>query len=76
MTAPTGVVVPAGQAYDLASHFSAGHLARRAAPDGMEPPLPPVRPWMDRIAALAPRRVLFAHDRAVREPGDEETATV
>ncbi|MEU3557930.1 N-acyl homoserine lactonase family protein [Streptomyces fragilis] len=76
VTTSAGVVVLAGQAHDLASHFSADHLAHRAALDGTEPPLPPYRPWMDRIAALAPRRVLFAHDCAVWEPGDDGAATV
>ncbi|MFF5333810.1 N-acyl homoserine lactonase family protein [Streptomyces sp. NPDC013181] len=63
-----GTVVLAGQAHDFASHFAADHLARRAARDGVEPPLPPYRPWLDRLADFDPRRVLFAHDSSVWEP--------
>lgn len=62
------VVVLAGQAYDSASQFAAGQLARRAALDGVERPLPAYRPWLDRLADFDPRRVLFAHDACVWEP--------
>ncbi|GIF98027.1 N-acyl homoserine lactonase family protein [Catellatospora citrea] len=57
--------VLAGQAYDLATEFSCAQLARRAADDGAADPLPPYRPWLDRLATLDPQRVLFAHDAAV-----------
>ncbi|MGW0932417.1 N-acyl homoserine lactonase family protein [Streptomyces sp. NPDC002644] len=73
---PEGAVVLAGQSHDLAPHFTAEHLARRAALDGVEAPLPPVRPWMERLAEFAPRRVLFAHDCTVWEPWEGRTATV
>jgi glyoxylase-like metal-dependent hydrolase (beta-lactamase superfamily II) len=63
-----GTVVLAGQAHDFATHFTADHLARRAELDGVRPPLPGYRPWMDRLAEFDPRRVLFAHDCAVWEP--------
>ncbi|WP_030571115.1 N-acyl homoserine lactonase family protein [Streptomyces aureocirculatus] len=63
-----GTVVLAGQAHDLASHFAAEQLARRAALDGAEQPLPGYRPWLDRLADFDPRRVLFAHDCSVWEP--------
>ncbi|MFF9817238.1 N-acyl homoserine lactonase family protein [Streptomyces sp. NPDC014006] len=63
-----GTVVLAGQAHDFASDFAADHLAREAARDGAAPPLPPYRPWLDRLAAFDPRRVLFAHDASVWEP--------
>ncbi|PZT75646.1 N-acyl homoserine lactonase family protein [Streptomyces sp. AC1-42W] len=63
-----GTVVLAGQAHDFASHFASDHLARRAAREGVEPPLPPYRPWLDRLADFDPRRVLFAHDCSVWEP--------
>ncbi|MFF2851765.1 N-acyl homoserine lactonase family protein [Streptomyces sp. NPDC058001] len=66
------VIVLAGQAHDFASEFGWDHLAHRAAREDVEPPLPSYRPWMERIAALDPRRVLFAHDGAVWEPGNEE----
>ncbi|WP_030264802.1 N-acyl homoserine lactonase family protein [Streptomyces sp. NRRL B-24484] len=63
-----GTVVLAGQAHDFATDFSSDHLARRAALDGVEPPLPSYRPWLDRLLDLDPRRVLFAHDSSVWEP--------
>ncbi|MFD5733009.1 N-acyl homoserine lactonase family protein [Streptomyces sioyaensis] len=62
-----GTVILAGQAYDRASEFTADHLARHAAPHAPDVPLPTPR-WWDRLAALDPRRVLFAHDCAVWEP--------
>ncbi|MFF5447247.1 N-acyl homoserine lactonase family protein [Streptomyces sp. NPDC012888] len=63
-----GTVVLAGQAHDFASDFAADHLARQARLDGVEPPLPGYRSWLDRLAELDPRRVLFAHDASVWEP--------
>ncbi|MFE6775042.1 MBL fold metallo-hydrolase [Streptomyces sp. NPDC057702] len=63
-----GTVVLAGQARDLASQFASDQLARQATLDGVEPPLPPYPRWLDRLADFAPRRVFFAHDRAVWEP--------
>ncbi|KUL51393.1 MBL fold metallo-hydrolase [Streptomyces sp. NRRL F-4489] len=63
-----GTVVLAGQAHDTASDHAAGELARRAALDGAVPPLPDYAPWLDRLAALDPRRVHFAHDASVWEP--------
>ncbi|KUF18119.1 MULTISPECIES: N-acyl homoserine lactonase family protein [Streptomyces] len=63
-----GTVVLAGQAHDLASDFASAQLARRAALDGVEQPLPAYRPWLDRLADFDPRRVLFAHDCSVWEP--------
>ncbi|WP_420783000.1 N-acyl homoserine lactonase family protein [Streptomyces sp. LPB2020-019-1HS] len=65
-----GTVVLAGQAHDFASEFASAQLARRAALDGVEQPLPPYRSWLDRLAAFDPRRVLFAHDCSVWEPAD------
>lgn len=62
-----GTVVLAGQAYDFASHFASEQLARHAALHGEEPPLPPYRHWLDRIADFDPRRVSFAHDHSVWE---------
>lgn len=63
-----GSVVLAGQAHDFASEFASGLLARHAAREGDEPPLPPYRPWLDRLTDFDPRRVLFAHDCSVWEP--------
>ncbi|MEU5163720.1 N-acyl homoserine lactonase family protein [Streptomyces sp. NPDC020875] len=65
-----GPVLLAGQAYDSASEYAAAVLAVRAAADGVEQPLPPTRPWLARVTALAPRRILFAHDHALWEPPD------
>ncbi|MEY9837629.1 N-acyl homoserine lactonase family protein [Streptacidiphilus sp. EB103A] len=63
-----GTVVLAGQAHDFASEFASDQAARRAGLDGIEPPLPPYRGWLDRLAGFDPRRVLFAHDCSVWEP--------
>ena len=63
-----GTVVLAGQAHDTASAWSADVLAARAGARGHEPPLPQPSPWMERILALDPRRVVFAHDAAVWMP--------
>ncbi len=63
-----GSVVLAGQAHDTASQWSADVLAARAAALGHQPPLPEPSPWMRRILAFDPRRVVFAHDAAVWVP--------
>ncbi len=65
---PDGTVVLAGQAHDFASEFGAAVLTRRAGRDGASPPLPGYPEWLDRLLALDPRRVLFAHDNSVWEP--------
>ncbi|MET8780155.1 N-acyl homoserine lactonase family protein [Streptomyces sp. NPDC004096] len=65
-----GTVVLAGQAHDFASGFASDQLARHAALQGVEQPLPPYPSWLDRLADLDPRRVLFAHDCSVWEPSD------
>lgn len=64
----TDTVVLAGQAYDCGAEFGWGQLARQAALDGVEQPLPPYPHWLDRLADFAPRRVFFAHDCSVWEP--------
>ncbi|WP_105969085.1 N-acyl homoserine lactonase family protein [Streptomyces geranii] len=63
-----GTVILAGQAHDFASLFASGVLARQAALDGVEEPLPAYEHWLDRLAELDPRRVYFAHDCSVWEP--------
>lgn len=63
-----GSVVLAGQAHDAASQWSADALAAQARGVGHEPPLPAASPWMARLLAFDPRRVLFAHDAAVWVP--------
>jgi N-acyl homoserine lactone hydrolase len=56
-----GTVIVAGQSHDHATAFTGDVLGRRAGVG-----LPP--PWLDRLLALDPRRVLFAHDNAVWTP--------
>jgi N-acyl homoserine lactone hydrolase len=63
-----GSVVLAGQAFDTASRWSADALAVRASALGHDAPLPEASPWMERILAFDPRRVVFAHDAAVWIP--------
>ncbi|WP_030987571.1 N-acyl homoserine lactonase family protein [Streptomyces sp. NRRL S-1813] len=65
-----GTVVLAGQAHDFASRFASDHLARQAALQGAQPPLPAYPHWLERLADFDPRRVLFAHDCSVWEPAD------
>jgi N-acyl homoserine lactone hydrolase len=63
-----GSVVLAGQSHDTASQWGADVLAARARALGHEQPLPPSSPWLPRLLAFDPRRVLFAHDMAVWTP--------
>ncbi|MCX4747026.1 N-acyl homoserine lactonase family protein [Kitasatospora sp. NBC_01287] len=63
-----GTVVLAGQAHDFASEFGSDQLAYQAAREGVAQPLPDHRPWVERLLAFDPRRVLFAHDGSVWEP--------
>ncbi|MGW4609474.1 N-acyl homoserine lactonase family protein [Streptomyces sp. NPDC004532] len=63
-----GTVVLAGQAHDFASGFASDQLARHEARQGVGQPPPAYPSWLDRLADLDPRRVLFAHDCSVWEP--------
>lgn len=54
-----GTVVLAGQAHDFASQFASDQLARHAARQGLEPPLPGYQRWLDRLADFDPRRVFL-----------------
>ena len=63
-----GSVVLAGQSHDTASAWSADALAAAATALGYAQPLPVAPPWMERLLAFDPRRVVFAHDAAVWEP--------
>ncbi len=63
-----GTVILAGQSHDSASGFTYDSCARRAREAAAQPPLPPVSPWLDRLMAFDPARVVFAHDLAVWEP--------
>ncbi|MGW6565903.1 N-acyl homoserine lactonase family protein [Streptomyces sp. NPDC054975] len=67
-----GTVVLAGQAHDFASQFASDQLARRAALDSVEQPLPAYQHWLNRLAEFDPRRVFFAHDCSVWEPSPRE----
>ncbi|WP_424536485.1 N-acyl homoserine lactonase family protein [Sphaerisporangium viridialbum] len=71
-----GTVILAGQAHDFAYEFSSDHLARQATLHGLAQPLPTYQPWLNRLTAFDPRRILFAHDPSVWEPphtGDAAT---
>jgi N-acyl homoserine lactone hydrolase len=63
-----GSVVLAGQSHDTASQWSSDALAARAPALGHRPPLPEPSPWMARLLAYDPRRVVFAHDAAMWVP--------
>lgn len=63
-----GSLVVAGQTHDRASDWSDDVLAARAVALGHEPPLPTASPWLQRVLAFDPRRVVFAHDAAVWTP--------
>ena len=56
-----GTVVVAGQSHDNATLFTGDVLGRRAGVGS-----PPA--WLDRVLALDPRQVVFAHDNAVWTP--------
>ena len=63
-----GSIVLAGQSHDTASAWSADALAAGARELGHGEPLPTYSPWMTRLLAFDPRRVVFAHDAAVWIP--------
>jgi len=58
-----GTVVLAGQARDTAFEYGSDQLAWRARRDAVN-----YLPWIERLQKLDPKRVVFAHDRAVWEP--------
>lgn len=63
-----GTVVVAGQSHDIASAYSADVLTIRARQEQHDAVLPIAPAWIDRLRALDPRRVVFAHDYAIWEP--------
>lgn len=63
-----GTVVVAGQSHDTATAFGSDVLSCRSRRDRHAQDLPVVREWTERVLALDPRRVVFAHDGAVWEP--------
>ena len=64
-----GTVVLAGQSHDQRERLHGGRASRRAGPARPTRDLPSYPAWMADVLALDPRRVLFAHDEAVWEPG-------
>jgi N-acyl homoserine lactone hydrolase len=67
VTRADGTVVVAGQSHDNATLFTGDVLGRRAGVG--EPPV-----WLDRLLALDPRQVVFAHDNAVWTPGSSQVS--
>ena len=63
-----GTVVVAGQSHDTASAYGTDVLAWRAQGDHHDAVVPLTPAWIDRLQAIRPRRVVFAHDHAVWEP--------
>ncbi len=63
-----GTVVVAGQYHDAATAYAADVLALHARRQAVVdvPVIAPV--WLERLQAMDPRRVVFAHDQAVWEP--------
>jgi len=62
-----GTVIVAGQSHDTASAFGADALAQQLGGHfASDVPQPPA--WIERLMALDPRRVVFAHDQALWEP--------
>ena len=68
VTSADGTVVVAGQCHDSATGYAADVLALRSRRSG-NPDVPVFPPaWLERLQAMDPRRVVFAHDQAVWEP--------
>jgi N-acyl homoserine lactone hydrolase len=70
VTRGDGTVVVAGQSHDNATLFTGDVLAREARETraGREAGLGEPPAWLDRLLALDPKQVLFAHDNAVWTP--------
>jgi len=65
-----GTVVVAGQSHNTSSSYGSDVLnwRERQADSASKLPVPPS--WIDRLQAMDPRRVVFAHDNSVWEPSD------
>lgn len=64
-----GTVVLAGQAWDTAFEYGSDQLAWRARREGrVNDDAVVYLPWIERLQKFDPKRVVFAHDRAVWEP--------
>jgi N-acyl homoserine lactone hydrolase len=63
-----GTLIVAGQATDTATEFGRQHLARTVKDlEGRQ--LAPSADWLDLLNGFDPRRIVFAHDEAIWEPG-------
>jgi len=65
-----GTVVLAGQDHDTAFAYGSDQLAWRARQNGTLDDTITYPSWIGRLQEMDPRRVVFAHDFAVWEPGD------
>lgn len=63
-----GTVILAGQATNTAFDYGSAQLAWRARQEGWVNAGITELPWIERLQALDPKRILFAHDHAVWEP--------
>lgn len=63
-----GTVVCAGQATDFAGELGTHVLGHRALGRVTAADLAPIPPWVERLLAFDPRRIVFAHDLSVLEP--------
>jgi N-acyl homoserine lactone hydrolase len=65
-----GTLIVAGQSHDTSSSYGSDVLNWRARHGHPASKLPIPPSWIDRLQAMDPRRVVFAHDNAVWEPSD------
>jgi N-acyl homoserine lactone hydrolase len=65
-----GTLIVAGQSHDTSNSYGSDVLnwRERRSDSASKLPVPPS--WIDRLQAMDPRRVVFAHDNAVWEPSD------
>ena len=64
-----GTVVLAGQARDTAFEYGSDQLAWRSRREGrVNEEALGYLPWVERLQELDPKRIVFAHDRAIWEP--------
>lgn len=63
-----GTVIVAGQATNTAFDYGSAQLAWRARREGRVDAGITELAWIERLEALDPKRILFAHDHAVWEP--------
>lgn len=74
---PDGTIVLAGQGHSSAFDYGSEHLAWRARREKqVSDAAISYQPWIERLEQLDPRRVLFAHDYAVWEPGPKPAEEV